>query len=84
MVIDKLDENGLIKGYLNKWSKNEKFVFVSNVYNTSPSFWDKIKSPFGKKEDKKPKVYRTLELAQNIESPSNQLTFQETQHPYFT
>ena len=66
-------ENGLWKNYLNNWYKNSKVVFVSNVYNTSPSFWDKIKSSFGKKEDNKPKVYRTLELAHNIESPSNQL-----------
>jgi len=69
---------------MNNWSKNEKVVFVSNVYNTLPSFWDKIKSSFGKKDNKKPKVYKTLELAQNIESPSNQLTVQETQHPYLT
>jgi len=67
----KKDENGLGKDYLNKWSKNSKVVLMSNVYNTLPSFWDKIKSSFGKKEDNKPKVYRTLELAQNIESLSN-------------
>jgi len=69
---------------LNKWSKNEKVVLVSNVFNTLPSFWDKIKSSFGKKEDNKPKVYRTLELAKNIESPSNQLAFQENEHPFET
>jgi len=79
-----IDENGLEKGYLNKWSKNSKVVLVSNVYNTLPSFWDKIKSSFGKKEDNKPKVYRTLELAHNIESPSNQLASQETEHPSMT
>jgi len=84
MASFKQDENGFIKIYMNNWSKNAKVVFVSNLYNTLPSFWDKIKSSFGKKEDNKPKVYRTLELAHNIESPSNQLAFQETEHPYRT
>jgi len=79
-----IDENGLEKDYMNKWSKDAKVVLVSNVYNTLPSFWDKIKSSFGKKENNKPKVYRTLELAHNIESPSNQLTFQENEHPFET
>ena len=84
MLSPKIDENGLLKYYFHKWSKNTKVVLMSNVYNTLPSFWDKIKSSFGKKEDNKPKVYRTLELAHNIESPSNQLTFQETEHPFAT
>jgi len=82
MISSERDENGLWKFYLNKWSKNEKVVLVSHVYNTLPSFWDKIKSSFGKKEDNKPKVYRTLELAHNIESPSNQLTIQEIEQSY--
>ena len=43
---------------------------------------DSFKNLFGKDEENKPKVYRTLQLYKNIESPANNLMFETIDKPF--